>query len=215
MTRVRKSRGGGADEELHAPLHAPLRAERLLRHHTHCTPHAHTYYTHHYTHCTPQELHAKGGLYKETPWCVPSPLGAVVGVAVNPYLVGSTGPSAVLDARVCRLLEAEVGPQLRALRTRLRGVDQEAAFQLLAVRQASDAFVPMEEQKVAAKPEQAPPSEWVGSSDAARLLGISPRGVAQARSRGRLPGHMTDGRWRFRIRDVENYRKEREQRWRG
>lgn len=134
----------------------------------------------------------------------------VVDVAVNPYLAGVSGPSAVLDARVCRLLEVQFGAELRELRTRLRGVDQEAAFQLLALRQASDAFVPVEEQKLAASPEHAPALEWLGTGHVAELLGVGPRGVVQAASRGRLLGHKVDGRWRFRRSDVERYRKERD-----
>jgi excisionase family DNA binding protein len=134
----------------------------------------------------------------------------------NPFLLGEAGPSAILPPRVCRLLEVRFSAELARLRTDARGVDQETAFALMAVRAASAAFVPLEEQVVAGKPEQRPRSEWLSTGQAAELLGLKgSRGVVQAISRETLPAVKVGDRWRLNRADVERYRVERtEQRWR-
>ncbi len=131
----------------------------------------------------------------------------------NPHLIGTTGPAAVLPARVCRVLEHELGRELATLRTRARGVDQEVAYALIALATAAATYVPPEEQMVAESSEQAAesrhPQEWVSATRAAELLGVGSRAVVQAIARGRLPATRIGREWRLLSTDVENYRNAR------
>jgi excisionase family DNA binding protein len=125
----------------------------------------------------------------------------------NPYVVGRGGLEARLSARVCHVLEAKLGPALANLRTHTRGVDQETAYALMAVREVAMSFVPPEEQAVVATSEQAAVLEWLDTSEAADLMGLrTPRAVTQAIARGRLPAVKVGRAWRIRRTDIEHYR---------
>jgi excisionase family DNA binding protein len=126
----------------------------------------------------------------------------------NPHLIGTAGPAAVLPARVCRVLQVELGAELAALRTRARGVDQEVAFALMAVAAAAAGFVPPEEQKVAPGEEQAAllTQVWLSTGQAGVALGITRRAVGQAITRRHLPAVRVGRNWRVRATDIDDYR---------
>lgn len=124
----------------------------------------------------------------------------------NPYLVGVDGAHALLSARVCSQLEQFLGRELAALRTRLRGVDQEAAFGLMALREAALRWVPPEEQQAANSEERTSQlREWLSTTEAADHLRVSRRAVGQAITRQRLPAVKVGREWRVRRADVEEY----------
>lgn len=127
----------------------------------------------------------------------------------NPYLIGSRGPHALLSAHVCWVLERQLGRELAALRTRLRGVDQESAYALIAVTAAAASFVPPEEQLVVDRAEQATGSvspEWLSTAEAAELLAVGRRAIGQAIARNRLPAVKTGREWRICRTDLETYK---------
>lgn len=123
----------------------------------------------------------------------------------NPFVIGAEGPGAHLPARVCRVLQHELGRELLALRVRARGVDQEVAYAVMAIQQASAAVVPVEEQ-VSGFVEEVTGDLYMSTTEVADRLRISRRAVGQAIARGRLPATKVGRAWRVRSTDVQNYR---------
>lgn len=66
-----------------------------------------------------------------------------------------------------------------------------------------------------AHPEEAAPSKWVSTTQAAELVGISSRAVRLAVAEQRLPAQQVAGRWRIAREDVEQYKAARAQAGRG
>jgi hypothetical protein len=58
-------------------------------------------------------------------------------------------------------------------------------------------------------PEPAPKSEWLSTTQAARLLDQTNRAVRMACQSGRLQAEQENGRWRIRCEDFEHYRANR------
>ena len=123
----------------------------------------------------------------------------------NPFLIGVSGPGVLLPARVCRVLQHELGRELSALRVRARGVDQETAYALMAIQLASAALVPVEEH--VSRPVEEPPEDWyMSTTEVAERLHVSRRAIGQAIARGTLPATKVGRAWRVRSTDVQNYR---------
>ena len=134
---------------------------------------------------------------------------SLTGQIPNPYLSGTAGPEARLPARVCRVLEAELGRELALLRTRARGVDPEVAYALMALRQAALGFVPPEETERAESEGTAAPSEWLSTTQAAESLGLGRRAITYAVARRLIPATRVGRAWRIRRSDLDDYRARR------
>lgn len=63
----------------------------------------------------------------------------------------------------------------------------------------------------AAIAEEAAPLSWVGTTQAAQLLGITPRAVRLAIAETRLPARQIAGRWRIAREDIVQYKAARAQ----
>ncbi len=120
-------------------------------------------------------------------------------------IVGTDGPAVLVAARTAAWLERHAG--LSALRVRVRGTDPQISEQLQELRIAALSWrgsaTGTEE---AAEPEPGASSSWLSTSEAAGLLGITPRAVRKAIARGALPAVEVAGRHRITREDVEQYR---------
>jgi hypothetical protein len=92
----------------------------------------------------------------------------------NPYMIGCTGPHALLPARICWALEQRLGRELETMRVGARGTDPELAYVLRAIREAAMALVPAEEQDAPVASEHASDlkPEWMSTAQAADVLGV-------------------------------------------
>jgi excisionase family DNA binding protein len=117
--------------------------------------------------------------------------------------VGGKPAAVVIDARFCAFLERYA--HLSALQVQVRGVHPEVSQQLLDVRTAAKSRNTNGTEL--AKPEEhAPTSEWLTVSQAAQLLGVGPRAVRQAITRGRLEAEHEERGYRIRRIDAQHYR---------
>lgn len=122
------------------------------------------------------------------------------------YVIGAQGPAVVVPARVAAWLESKAN--LSALRVRARGSDAEVDAVLVALRVAALAWrTSATGSDVEPTPEAARGSEqWLSTSKAADLLGITDRAVRLAIREGRLEAVQVAGRWRVSRANVEHYR---------
>lgn len=133
-----------------------------------------------------------------------------------PHLIGTTGPSVVVPARIAAILEAHAG--LSALRVRTRGTDAEATDVLEALRFAALSWrenvvgSASSGTSVAPKAEPEPACKWMTTGKAADLIGISSRAIRKAIADGRLPAQEVGGRHRITREDLEHFRAARKER---
>ena len=125
-----------------------------------------------------------------------------------PHLIGTAGPAVIVPGRVAAILDRQC--RLTDLRVRTRGVDPEATAVLEALHVAALAWRSSSTGTEAApEPEPATRSEWMGSGQAADLLGVTSRAVRKAIADGRLAAVEVGGRYRISREDVEHYRASR------
>jgi excisionase family DNA binding protein len=121
----------------------------------------------------------------------------------NPHLVPQQ--SVLVTPRIAALLEKRA--DLPALRVLVRGRDPEASAVLEAIGVAASTWRRSSTgTDEAVKPELAPRSEWLSTSQAGSLLGISVRAVVKAIHDERLPGHRVGDRWRISREDMEQFK---------
>lgn len=120
-------------------------------------------------------------------------------------LIGTHGPAVVVDARTCAWLEKYA--QLTSLRVRVRGTDPHISRALEEIRQAAMSWRGSATgTDDAPKPEPGATSSWLSTTQAASLLGVTPRAVVKAIARGKLPATQVAGRHRVSREDIENYK---------
>lgn len=132
----------------------------------------------------------------------------VDGRPAGAYLHGLHGPVCLVSGRVADWLLTRT--ELDRLRKEHRGADPEVDAQLLALTHVALAYRTSDStsavgSSVAPEPEAVPQSSWVGTAQAADLLGITDRAIRLAIDEHRLPAEKVDGRWRITREDVEHY----------
>ena len=122
--------------------------------------------------------------------------------APTAYLHGDDGPVVIVSAHVAAFLKRRVG--LDALRINARDMgDMEVYYVLNSLQRAALAYDPT--------PAISTPSAAHGddsglsTSQAAVALRMTARGVRDACEKGRLEGHLIDGRWRISRAAVRRY----------
>lgn len=119
--------------------------------------------------------------------------------------VHGDGAVVVVPARIAARLDALLN--LRRLRIDVRGRDAELDAVLIALGVAAAAWrTTATGSDQAPQPEADPHSEWLSTSEAADLLGVTDRRVRQEITGGRLVARRVAGRWRISREDVEQYR---------
>lgn len=121
------------------------------------------------------------------------------------YVHGVDGPAVIVPGRVAALLERFA--DLTRVRVAVRGQDPELDAVLVAMR------------LVAAKwratatgsphppaPEVAARSQWLSTTQAADILGVTDRAVRLAITEHRLNAQQVDRRWRISREDLEHFR---------
>jgi excisionase family DNA binding protein len=122
--------------------------------------------------------------------------------APTAYLHGNDGPVVIVSAHVAAFLKRRAN--LDALRTNARDMgDLETYWVLNSLQQAALSYDPL-------PPLSAPSAvgerdNSLSSREAAATLGITARGVRDALEKGRLDGHLIDGRWRITRAAVDRY----------
>ena len=123
----------------------------------------------------------------------------------SPHLIGVDGPAVTVPARIAAVLEGHA--DLSALRVRTRGVDPEASSVLEALRYAAMSWRSTATGTARApEPEPAASSRWLSTTQAADLLGLTPRAVVKAIAQGKLPATRVGNRHRISREDLEHYR---------
>ena len=129
---------------------------------------------------------------------------------VEHYIHGDHGMVVVVPARIAARLSDLV--DLHTLRVRVRD-DSELRNVLLALHLAAlDWRSAATGTSNPATPELAPRSEWLGTQQAATLLGVTDRAVRKAIVEKRLPASVVGHGYRIRREDVEHLRAERRSR---
>lgn len=131
------------------------------------------------------------------------------------FVHGVGGPVAIVPGRIAALLHDRFG--LGRLRTEIRGQDAELDSVLVALGVAAGAWrTSVTGRKEAVQPEPVAASDqWVTTTSAAGLLGITDRAVRLAIQDQRLPAENHQGRWRITRADVEHYRAARHAKGQG
>ncbi|ORV85557.1 hypothetical protein AWC11_01655 [Mycobacterium interjectum] len=113
---------------------------------------------------------------------------------------GLDGPVAVVDGRVCHLLNRMLS--LDKFRVQVRGQDAQLDHTLMAIKLAATAFAESSAAgtHAAPRPEPEAPSkrqlnDTVSTTTAATILGITDRAVRKAIAEKRLPATLLDGRY--------------------
>ncbi len=126
------------------------------------------------------------------------------------YLIPAT--SVVVPARIARLLMEHA---LEGFRVRWHGVDPELDTVLTALAIAGRRWALASTDRgtaVAAAPELSEPSnDWLSTTRAAELLGVTDRAVRKALADKRLKGHHRGGRWWIAREELAHYRAIRNQ----
>lgn len=126
-------------------------------------------------------------------------------MARRSYLLKVSEPYVMVPARVAALIEARTN--IASARVQLRGLDPEATAVLEDIRYAAMAWrgsdIGTEDDR---EPEPATRSEWLSTSQAADLLGITGRAVLKAVHEGRLPATEVGKRWQINREDVQHYK---------
>ncbi|MGB3761832.1 MAG: helix-turn-helix domain-containing protein [Ornithinimicrobium sp.] len=121
-------------------------------------------------------------------------------------IVGDNGPGVLVSARTCAWLERHAG--LSALRVRVRGTDPQVSRALEEVRYAAMSW--RSSATGTTRDAQAEPAadltQWLTSTEAAILLGVTPRAVRKAIARGALTATNEAQRWRISREDLEHFR---------
>lgn len=121
------------------------------------------------------------------------------------HYVHGDGEVVIVPARVAAWLAGAA--HLDQLRARIRGADPEVDSVLVALTVAAMKWRTSATGSAdAPRPEVAPGSPWVSSTQAADLLGIGDRAVRLAIDEQRLQAEKVQGRWRIAREDVEHYR---------
>ncbi len=121
------------------------------------------------------------------------------------YVHGIGGSVVVVPGRVAAWLERHA--DLRRLRTDARGADAEVDAVLVAL--ATCAFAWRASATGTAIPAQAEPvalSSWLSTSQAAGLVGVTPRAIRKAIADDRLSATEVNGSYRISREDVEHFR---------
>jgi excisionase family DNA binding protein len=93
---------------------------------------------------------------------------------------------------------------LDALRTNARDMgDLEAYWVLNSLQQAALSYDPAPAIRVQSASQES--DTTLSTSQAATVLGITTRGVRDACEKGRLDGHLIDGRWRITRKAIDRY----------
>jgi excisionase family DNA binding protein len=120
-------------------------------------------------------------------------------------IVGLSGPAVVISGRTAAWLEKYAA--LTALRVKVRGTDPAISKELEELRLAAMVWrgsaTGTEE---AVRDQPAASSNWLSTTQAAAVLGVSPRAVVKAIARGKLPSTRVGGRHRISREDAEHYR---------
>jgi len=119
-------------------------------------------------------------------------------------IVRADGPAVVLDARACAWLERYAG--LTSLRVRVRGTDPRISAHLEEIRRVAMAWGSDCGTSVDPEPEPAAGSDYLGTSQVAKLVGIGPRAVVNAIAEGRLPAELVGNQRRVARVDAEHYK---------
>ena len=123
-------------------------------------------------------------------------------------LIRPREPAVLISARTAAWLERYGG--MTSLRVRVRGIDPAISAELEQLREAAMSWrgssTGTEE---ATKQEPATSSKWLSSTQAADLLGVTPRAVVKAIDRGLLLAIRLGNRWRISREDLEHYREAR------
>lgn len=121
---------------------------------------------------------------------------------------GAPSPIAIIPARVAAYLECAAG--LDAFRIRNRGADSEVDDVLVALHQVALAWRGAATgTREAAKPELDRALDWVSTTQAANLTGITDRGIRRAIAAGHLKASNVTGRWRITREDLAHYQASR------
>lgn len=127
------------------------------------------------------------------------------------YLHGTDGPVAIVSGRTAAWLLSVA--DVARLRAAHRGENPEVDAQLVALtvaanvwRTSTSATSPMGGSAVDEVEEAERPLESMSTSEAAGLLGRTPRGVRLACQSGRLPAVLVDGHYRITRTDLTHYR---------
>lgn len=125
------------------------------------------------------------------------------------YVHGVGAPVVVIPGRVAAWMDERL--QLGRLRSQLRGVDSELDSVLVAVSVAAAAWrISATGTSVASQPEPTASSpQWLSSTQAADLLGVTDRAIRKAIADRRLPAIQIFGRHRVSREDLEHYRARR------
>jgi hypothetical protein len=119
-------------------------------------------------------------------------------------------PTVVLSGQFCAWLERAAG--LRPLALEVRGADEVASAGLHAIHLAALAWREQvgsangSTRDNGAEAGAHSEREHFGTSAAARVIGITDRGVRLACSEGRLSARRVDGRWRIELADLERFK---------
>jgi hypothetical protein len=115
------------------------------------------------------------------------------------------GDITIVPARIASLLVRH--SNLQELRTRARGVDPEFAAVLIALQSAAMSWRASATGSPEAPEREAEQrSKWVGTTQAATILGITSRGVRLAIQGGRLPAQEVNGRWQISREDIAHHK---------
>lgn len=116
------------------------------------------------------------------------------------------GPISIIPGRIASIIMVRYG--LDKIRSQIRGMDSELDTVLVDLATTAAAWRSTAcgtERATTPEPgEQS--SQWVNTSTAATLLGITDRAIRKAIDEKRLTAQQVDGRWRITREDVEHYR---------
>lgn len=122
--------------------------------------------------------------------------------APDAYLHGDDGPVVIVPAHVAAYLKRRI--PLDQLRIDARSMrDEEVYYVLSSLHRAALAYAPSSSRSAAA-PSQTREAT-ASTTQAAGILGLTPRGVRDACERGRLEAELIDGRWRINRASIKRY----------
>lgn len=118
---------------------------------------------------------------------------------------GRPAPVCIVPARVAAYLERWAG--LDSFRREHRGQDQEVDQILVALHQVAMSWRGSAlGTRDATQPEPAASSQWLTSTQAANIAGVTDRAIRKAIQHGALRASNVDGRWRISREDLAHYR---------
>jgi len=120
------------------------------------------------------------------------------------YVLGADGIAAIVPARVAAWLDSRLN--LTQVRGQVRGRDAEVDAVLVALRLAAMSWRASATGSGEAPTPEVEASSWVGTRQAADLLGIGDRAIRLAIAEQRLAAHNVGGRWRITREDIEQFR---------